>query len=148
MYVCVCACVRVEPVKKVDPCSVTATFHGPYVFGEHEVTGQYCESENEYVFVVYDGNHYKLTAVSLEDAKASNAPTTSKDKYYSAAKGSVDVEDTATVCNIWVGEGYKVETASGYELKNVKAICGSCIYVYVCMPECRSNTHELTHPLA
>ena len=74
--------------------------------------------------MVYDTSHYKMTAVRLDQAKMSSAPTT-VDKYIAAAKGSIDIGAVGTVCNMWQGDGYKTNIGNGYNLKDVKVTgCG------------------------
>lgn len=92
-----------------------------------------------YVFVLYDGFFYKMTGVSLEQAKVSTAPS-SVDKYVQAAPDSVDVEDSVAVCNMWDGNGYVTKSISGYDLKMVKiTACGQCVI-------CVTWTHFHAYP--
>ena len=103
---------------------MTGTMHGAYVNADYRLQAQFCAKPNAYVFVVYDTKHYKMTAVSLDKAKASSTPPT-VDKFITAAKGSIDIDAVGTVCNMWQGDGYKPSIGNGYNLKDVKVTeCG------------------------
>ena len=101
---------------------------------------QHCSDPNLYIFVVYDGDYYKMTAVTLSDARASSKPPTPIDKHIRARKNNVNVTDDSEVCKMWDGSGHATKlgdtikvlgTGIGlfdYELKNVKVTgCGVCL---------------------
>ena len=118
-------------------CTVTGIMHGPSIgFDQvmYPVQGLFCVKPNIYIFVIYDHEFYKMTAVSLEQAKAMKAPA-SVDKYIQAKAGTYDIKDYATVCNMWEGNGYNTQSGTGYNLRDIKvAGCGeSCVQMYVCM---------------
>ena len=109
-----------------DICTVKATVHGSFMSVQHpSVQGHYCSNINFYIFVVYDDISYKMTAVTLELAQQSTTPA-SADKFIHAAKGSIDITNHTTVCNMWEGKGYDTRSYHGYDLKDVKVLsCGS-----------------------
>ena len=116
-------------VTTVEVCAVKATLHGPYVTKSDgfPVNGHFCSKSNVYVFVAREGQYYKMTAVSLEQAKASTAPA-SVGKYIGPEKGNLDTTQLITVCNMWEGDGFKTVSIDGYKLKDVKVTeCGSYI---------------------
>ena len=86
--------------------------------------GHYCARANMYVFVIYDGSHYKMTAVPLERAKLVQAPASS-DKYITVQRDSINVEAIGTACAMWEGDGYETKAYNGYNLKDVQVTgCG------------------------
>ena len=112
----------------VERCTVTGTMHGSAVNGDHPVQARFCAKSNMYVFVAYDDIHYKMTAVSLEQAKASSTPS-SADKFITSPRNGIKTDAAAdTVCNMWEGDGYDTKAGGGYDLKNVQVLrCGECI---------------------
>ena len=115
----------------VERCTVTATMHGSAVNGDHPVQARFCAKSNIYVFVTHDDIHYKMTAVSLEQAKASSTPS-SADKFITAPNGSINIDAVGTLCNMWEGYGYATQAGGGYDVKNVQVTaCGQCIMLYV-----------------
>ena len=60
-------------------------------------------SPNMYIFVTYDDKYYKMTAVSLADARGSSKPPTPVDKNIRAKEGSIDIDNGLTVCKMWNG---------------------------------------------
>ena len=123
-----------------EVCTLRATMHGSSVSGEHPVQARFCAKSNMYVFVAYDDIHYKMTAVSLEQAKASSTPS-SADKFITAPNGSINIDAVGTLCNMWEGYGYATQAGGGYDVKNVQVTaCGQCIMLYV-WP--RSHAHSL-----
>ena len=90
----------------------------------------FCSNSNIYVFAVHDDMFYRMTAVTLQQAQKSTAPV-SVDKHIQATKGSINVTNDTTVCNMREGKGYDTKKGSGagYNLKDVQVSCGSCIYV-------------------
>lgn len=110
--------------RTVEVCAVNATMYGTAIDGEHPVQGHFCASANMYVFVIYDGNHYKMAAVPLEQAKVSRAPASS-DKFITIPRDSINLEAIGTACNMWEGYGYETKTYNGYDLKDVQVTgCG------------------------
>ena len=106
------------------------TLHGSAVNADYRfLKAHFCPNLNIYVFVVHDHIFYKMTAVTLQQAQTSTAPA-SPDKYIQASKGSINITNHTTVCNMWEGKGYDTKKGSGtgYNLKDVKVSCGECIY--------------------
>ena len=128
-------------------CRVAGTMHGKYLNKDFNVVGRpYCSDPNVYIFVVREQHFYKMTAVSLDNAKASTEPSTPVDKYIQSSK-IIDVDDSATLCKMWDGDGYTTKTnyyGNGYELKDVTVSGSGCgLYIHICpyMPV----THEVLH---
>ena len=117
---------------------VRGTMYGVHM-GNAEYTLQgrpYCSDPNLYIFAVYDGKFYKMTAVSFENAKASSKPLTPVEKYLEAARDSINLDDSVTLCKLWDGDGYgtitkQAGTPHGYDLKDVTVTaCGSYMTMY------------------
>ena len=122
--------------------------HGPHLNEDYSVVGRpYCSDPSLYIFVVHDDKYYKMTAVSVGNAKASTKPSTPVDKYIESSN-TIDVDDSATVCKMWDGDGYTTKTSTGnaYELKDVRVSGSGCgLYKYLSMYACYtlgSNTQR------
>ena len=118
---------------------VRGTMYGPNMRSNQYVQlgRPHCSNPNLYIFVAYDDKYYKMTAVSVENAKASTKPSTPVDKYITAARNSINSDDSAILCKMWDGDGYSTITptkTNGYELKDVTVTgCGSYIAMYAHM---------------
>jgi hypothetical protein len=104
-------------------CVVTGTFYGPAVQEEYSVTGfQHTTDADLFIFVTYEIAHYKMTAVSLAEAKVSASPSTPVDKYITTS--NTIVLSAAVVNDMWDGTltGYATNVGGvgdGYEMKDV-----------------------------
>ena len=109
--------------------------HGKYFDDDFNVVGRpYCSDPNVYIFVIYEHVYYKMTAVSLDNAKASTEPSTPVDKYIESSN-KIDMDDSATLCKMWDGDGYETKTqyyGDGYELKDV-TVSGCGLYIHICL---------------
>ena len=121
---------------------VRGTMHGSHL-GNNQFTllgRPHCSDPHLYIFVAYHDKYYKMTAVSVENAKASTKPSTPVDSYIQAARNSINSDDDATLCKMWDGDGYSTLTlqSDGYELKDVTVTaCGS--YMAMCAHMCESS---------
>ena len=96
-----------------------------------DVVGRpHCSDPNLYIFVTYFDDGYKMTAVSLDNARASTEPSTPDDKFlqYSSNTISMDVDDKW--CDVWDGDGFDTRRIGStvYDLKNVK-VSGCGLYI-------------------
>ena len=104
--------------------------HGTGLTTEYPVQARFCAKSEQFVFVVYDGNMYKLTGLALEDAKTaatpSKPPTWDKSLDTKGDTRLIKLEDDAMICKVWDGDGYDTKhEMGGYDLKNFKATgCG------------------------
>ena len=125
-------------------CTLRGTLTGPYVAGggEVEATAHYCEKAGMYIFIGHDSSHFKMTGVSLEDAKASSTPKSPIDKYFTLPKTSLDMKDPAKVCDLWSHKETKGGHSAGigYEVKNVQVTCGG-LYCLVLLYATVIHTH-------
>ena len=131
MHACMCVCMHTYIFSLtlfgcdalVSACHVAATMYGQHLNGEYTVVGRpHCSDPNLHIFVTHDDKYYKMTAVSLANAKASAKPSTPVDKYIESAPNSIKVNDGDTLCKMWDGDGYGTKTSTngdGYELKDV-----------------------------
>ena len=82
-----------------------------------------------FIFAVYSGGHYKMTAVTLKDAESSTTPSTPIDRYVSVPK-DVIVLDAKNVSAMWDGTFMsacptKTGAGDGYEVKEVAVDCST-----------------------
>ena len=125
---------------KGSTCHVVGTMHGKHVTHEYNVVGRpYCSDPNVYIFVAQEGDIYKMTAVSLDIAKASTEPSTPVDRYVQSSQ-NIDVDNRATLCKMWDGDSYTTRPYSEYDLKDL-TVSGCGLYMYICPYMCA--THEV-----
>ena len=77
-----------------NTCEIKATVHGTHVNKDHtNLKGTYCSESKEYVFVVWE-THYKMSTITLAEARANiNKDFKGRAKYYTASDGSVNLAD-------------------------------------------------------
>ena len=109
-------------------CAVSGTMYGPYMSGkEYSATAYPHDSESGlYIFITQTPGAYKMTGVSLSDARRSSSPASPVDKY--VRTGDTLTLNSGLVTQLWDGtlDGYRTEKGSGfgYQVKDVVAKCG------------------------
>ena len=109
--------------------------HGPGVNDGntdiHVLGRPHCSDPNLYIFVAYHDTGYKMTAVSLDNAKASTEPSTHVDKFIESSSDDILVYDKW--CEMWDGNGHTAEAQASdrYELKDVR-VSGCGLYIHIC----------------